>query len=478
MPGERRPTIVLFGNCQSTIIGRFLYDLPELRERFRFARYRNYTDAPALPGFDDTGEARSGSAADFIRKHRGEIAAFIGCRTHDWASADIASEDLGPHMAVVRYPAAALSYLWPFSYRPQDRVGDDVELLFPYTIMDSLLRDLIERGVGADRIVQEYLAIDITKLARLDRLREINARSARQIEARSDFGIWDHVESRIGEERVFRTENHPNGPLMARIIGEICARLPFISDSRMVEHQLTKIRAGAGVVLLDAAVHPQVAAHFKLQWAIGGRHRFWNEGYDTFEERLLRLYHGNANANLRHADAALQRGEVAQAIGLYRLAAAELPQSAHVRHTLAQCLIRTGEVEAAIEPLRAAYALEPTGDRAVRIVTALLKLRRTKEAQSFLAAAAEELPGDPELPVAQIMIERARESRWGLRRALNEGDAKAPMDFRVHLYRGDWHRGRREYDQAAARYERAAYLSGWNALVRKRQEALRERVEA
>lgn len=351
-----KPVIACLGNCQSGAIRGFLLSVPEIRERFEVLFTRRDAEFQAM---------------------RERVWAVVQQSTHSWDGFVLAKEDLPPGAVLVRYPAALLSYPWPlipFQQRAKERTARDA--MFPYTICDDLVLRLKADGVPKDGLLDAYFAVDMTKRYALDRLRRINEAKARQIDALSDFPVWDQMH--IGQG--MRTANHPDGPLLAYMLEQIVERLPLEDKTAAVE--LARSRAsGYGIQPVEAPVHPQIADALNLDWAKDRKWTFWLEGDFTFEEHLLRLYDMSYCEALQEGRDRLKRGE--DAIPLLEQAARELPGSVMALLFLASALSKAGRLSDLADVRGRIYDLAPTDENARLHWAALRRAKRFDEADAL-----------------------------------------------------------------------------------------------
>lgn len=340
---------------------------------------------------------------------RPRIAAVIKQVTHGWDGFTLTQDDLPAGATIIRYPAALLMYPWPLmtpSRRQPDRSARHA--LFPYTICDSLVEELIAKGVEKRNLLDAYHAVDITKRFPLDRLQKISEAKSRQIDALSDFSITDQMM----DGQAMRTANHPNGPLFSYMLQQVIGRLPVepavIEDA---ERQAPVWAKGVGIQNVEAPVHPQVADHFGLDWAKDRLWNFWYEGDFTYDERILRLYDRWYCEALSEGRAMNKRGE--NAADLLAKAVEELPNSIDARAQLSSALLKAGRTSEAIDSYMVLLTMEPTAANRLRLVSMLRRAGRREEADAVLAAN-DSSPSQTEAPGVGITDEPGRSDHLAL----------------------------------------------------------------
>ena len=437
---KSKPIIACIGNCQSTVVSAFLQSLPEL------SRTHEFQVVPV--GNEDVANSGSKYAAalDYLQKHRDRIRMVVNQESHEWSRHPIQKSDVPANCVYVSYPAAIVNYVWPLipSYRRPKGVRGPEFALFPYTVCD-------------DRVIRPLDAF------RVDRLREINLAKLRAIDAKSDFAIAPVIERDFQSVQLFSTANHPNGPMMAHLLQGIVDRASsIITDPEMAEYRIAQRRTGKGVQDVEAPVHPEIAAHFGLEWASEKRFRFWDEGSFTFDHWLLRLYDYSYCQPHQQAMERLRKGDYEGAEPLLRQALAELPESIAIRQTLAGLLARRGAVDELVEQWAHIYRQAPTGGNLDAYYGALSRRGRA-EARAFI----EKLDVIPDEAVAVRLAffadaDPKMRRKAGTRESLMPVAATHPRYWTVEA-----ERARRAGDSRleAEHLARAYYVSNWSAQV-------------
>lgn len=458
-PATSRPLIVCIGNCQSGTVRALLQSTPEIRRDYEVAFVRSRAAFEAV---------------------RSRVKVCIQQATHAWDGFHLAAENLPTGATLIRYPVALANYPWPtipFQRRSKDIHADDGKFQqYPYTLCDDIALRLVDEGVPRDRFVEAYFEVDIAARYPLDRLREINAAKARQIDDKADFGIWDYIEAQGAETQLFRTANHPNGPLMGLIMEAILERIPGLQDRAYAARLVEAWKAGHGVQPVEAPVHPEVAAHFGLKWAPPGRrYTFWNEGDFTFEERLLRLYDFSYCRAYHAGSQAMAEGRVDEAVALLRKAAAELPKSRPVLRLYAAALTRAQDYSSAVVVRRRLFSLDRSALAADEYVGALNRARRGDEAREFLDQLPRTLAGHPLLLLARSRMARAIKQADEADGLLAEAAAGDPDNLQILLEQSRRAEAEGRLDAAIALMDRAHYVSNWSASIGRLLGGLRQR---
>jgi len=448
--GSTRPVIACLGNCQSGAIRAFLLTVPEVSRDYDVVLiYQPTKDFENL---------------------RPRVRAVIQQVTHGWDDFRLTEDDLPADAVMIRYPAMLQNYLWPLIPFQKRRIAGDsatTTKLFPYTICDDLVLRLKGGGVSKAQLLDSYFAVDIARKYPLDRLHAINAAKARQLDDKSDFGLWDLME---GGVHTMRTANHPGGGLMAHVLEQIVERLPL--EDRDYALKLARARGdGIGIQNLDAPIHPDVAAHFGLDWAKDRRWAFWHEGDFTFEQHLLRLYDYDHNATYWAAREALKRKQDATA--LLAQAVEELPTSVEVLRAYIAELARAKRPIEVARATQRLHQLSPTPGHAVRLAGALRRVGEHEEANRILSDLGSTDP-NVLMALAQGLAEGAPQ-RIEIEHKAAEAD---PDNLQVLLAQAKTYEDQGDLPRALSRLSRASYVSNWAASVKKLHDILETRMAA
>lgn len=453
-----RPIIACLGNCQSTVINTFLQSLPELSRAYEFRLITTGRD-------DETAAPKGGSSASlaYLSANRERLRLVINQESHEWSRLPIQREDVPPGCAYVSYPAAVLNYIWPLipSWRRPKGARAREYTLFPYTVCDDRVIRLREAGVPRGSLLEEYHKVSPLDLFRVDRLREINLAKLRGMDAKSDFGIAGLIERELASTQLFSTANHPSGPMMAYLLEGIVERAgAIITDGAMAAHKIEQRRAGKGIQDVEAPVHPEIAAHFGLEWARDKRFRFWDEGVFTFDEWLLRLYDYSYCAPYQDALDRIRAKDYEGAEPLLRQAVDELPEAVAMRQTLAGVLSRRGLVDEIVDQWATIYRQAPTGKNLDAYYGALARRSRAK-ARAFIDAL-DEVPEDAIAVRLALFADPDPEVRRkaGPEETLTRTFASHPRYWMILAERAR-HAGDKEAE--ADHVARAHYASNWSA---------------
>jgi hypothetical protein len=466
--------IIVVGNCQATHIVNFLNMLPEVSTQYEVRHFRNYKNELNAGAGDDG--AKQDRLPEVIKENKGRIVAFLRQTNHNWIGDPVTRDDLSAGCRFIEYPVCLLNYVWPLAVHDDrfDALSPEVARHFPYSICDSLLRDLVLQGVPEDEVVEAYMAHDITAMFKLDRLRRFNEIKLRDIDGMATFPMYDFINARFQDTQLFRTLNHPSGVLMAELLRRIVDHLPIITDLPVAAAALRTFEFGPGIQPYDAPVHPQIVKHFGLKWAEADRYQFWHEGSFSFEEHLIRLYHGRCNLTGYEGMKAYSARNLPLAQDLLEQTVADLPRSGYFRGILGELYLGLGRTDDAVAIMRESWALDPTvinGGKAVKVFN---KARLFDEAERVVDQMAE-------LHGAQVGVVLARASvllgsaRYREAVDLLEAASREDRDYRLFISLSVALAALKDLPAAIDAQDTAYRLSNLNPGVGKRLEALKAR---
>lgn len=251
---DRRPTVVIYGNCQADATTNVFNKHPGFAERYRAVYYPGY-DHPTLKPGEIPDEDLAG--ATVLLEQRDQLG-FTG------------RERLPRDIRTVKFPAIDFNLYWPltstnpYANPPAGGSGE----IFPYG--DRVILNCVKKGMKADEILDYYLTgwssyyVDLHRLAALETAR-IGLR-----DSQSDLKFGSLVLGRFRDEQLFWTVNHPTAPLLAEMITRLLAAA-FPSERWTEEAHMEKFitdcfswRGPLGKV--GVPIHPEVAAYLGLSW--------------------------------------------------------------------------------------------------------------------------------------------------------------------------------------------------------------------
>ena len=335
--------VVFVGNCQVEALGQ-LYS--------RFAG-RDDERVDYVPGYEDLTPERAATleAADLIVEQRMDVA----------PRAEL--DGIRAEAERLFVPLLGGGFVWPFAGAPHPR-NESLWFLHggPYDgeIGDSWLNRVLERGEAPEDAAAAYLALDVNSVRNLDRLREIVMDRQRARDAACGYHLAEVIEEHFCDEPVFRTPHHPNLRLTLAFAEQVFARMG--AEPGAVRRLRERLRV-TPFPKNELPVHPSVAGHFGLRWAVPDtRYRFHDEAPQTFAEYALRYARYEWNRALAEG-IALAGEQPEKALPLLAEGLIRCPASAGGWFGYAEALRRCGRPHEAVAAGRRGVAADPADGR-------------------------------------------------------------------------------------------------------------------
>jgi tetratricopeptide (TPR) repeat protein len=423
----RRKQVRVVGNCQASAIARL---------------YRDFVGAPALEDVAFVDDLGMDTAA--LR------AAVAGADTVIVQERDfkhgLSREELGGTAEVFTFPLVMAGFLWPFANEahvhnvPERPISDGP---YPSQMSDSFLNRLIVKGVSPEDALAEYSALDIARVASLDRMLELYLDRQRRRDEVTGFAIAPAIEAGFRDQRMFLTSEHPDGPLFGLVAGRLFELMGVPAETVAIAvASLTRSPFPES----ELPLHPGVIAHFGLRFADADTlYAVSDDGRFTFADYVRRYMRYDNNAELRHALYRAGREDPAATLASLDSALLVSPASKQGHRARGSMLDRLGRRDEAAAAYR--RALELGADDADLVVAAArsrMDAGAFDEAEALALRAVEMQPtwGDPRLALAEIRIHAGRveealePARDALR--LTPGRAFAFRILGIALARAGW----------------------------------------
>ncbi len=282
--------------------------------------------------------------------------------------------DLETRAVVHLVPHITAAFLWPHTGSPHPRNTPapllDASGPYPAEIGDSFMNRMIAEKVPADEAVARYLATDVAKVRKLDRLMELFLDRQRKRDVACGFHFADFIEGNFRTSRLFRTPNHPETPLSVMLATEVFGRIGV--DGAITATMETQPPSNL-FPATEAPLHPSVIAHFGLTYADAQtRYRYFSEGSFTFAEYASRYMRYEWNSTLVEGFHLAREGHTEPAVVALERAVALSPRSSAGHSVLSEMLARQGRTRESIERAFQAVILEPSNDHFQRRLDHLL----------------------------------------------------------------------------------------------------------
>lgn len=272
-------SVVVIGNCQGVVITDMLSRAFIKHPNISVTALQSYTRLTA-------DEKNTLANADILLAQKGEFSDDVITQAQDRAAQSIS------------FPSCMQNCLWPY-HAEAHYLNADMEGFnsgpFPKQTGVRWMNQRLLDGEAPDRVADDYINLDISKVMNLDRLYEIGKRRMQALDNSCDVGgQWDVTSSMFTDARTFHASLHPINALLETLVQQI---LPHImpDEAELAPWRLTH----EAFEPTQPPVHPSIARHYGLKWASETTtYRFWNEGEFTHDEWVCKYVHFAVDADL------------------------------------------------------------------------------------------------------------------------------------------------------------------------------------
>lgn len=360
----RRKNVTFVGNCQALALCNL---------------YRDFIGVPAgetVVYFNDH-DLRGQAVLDGVAS-----ADLVVVQDRDFHH-DLTAEAV-PHAEYRAFPMVMAAFLWPFAdeahvhNQPQPPFSDGP---YPSQLGDSYLNRLITEGVPPEDALARYLALDIAKATRLDRLAELYLERQKRRDARTGFEIAPVIEAEFRRQHLFRTPHHPNAMLFGVLARQLFTQMAAPDD---VVQTAVESLDRTPFPLDELPIHPGVIRHFGLTFATEEtRYTYAYEGSFTFAEFVLRYMRYESNTALRTAIATVDSEDPSVNLARLEEGLAQSPHSVGGWLFKARLLEQLGRHDDAGDAIAHSVALDQENwENAIALARWLLGQGRTGDAVS------------------------------------------------------------------------------------------------
>src|SRR6516162_3624045 len=206
----------------------------------------------------------------------------------DWENYPLRSE-IPEELPIVKFPLLHFASLWPFDHYngPSDHEAYEREspnLTFLY--LDGLLARLRKEIPDREQRLLAYRSLSIAGVVNYVRLHDFEKRRLTAMDKQFGFDIGQYILDNFQRKRLFYTTNHPNGQILAMLLGYLLRHLGIDATYRPITSLDHLSR-------LQVPVHPQVANALGVKWAgeatkylYGGERITW----ETYVRRYIEHY--------------------------------------------------------------------------------------------------------------------------------------------------------------------------------------------
>jgi hypothetical protein len=263
-------SILVVGVCQARQIGRILTAVPYLANHFNVCAIEICADP------------RDGS----VSVPPPEILDTCECAYFQLGMTDALPSYMEPLIAqgkTQRFPLLTCQALWPAHtelHRSQPEPGL-VWGRFPYC--DRVLIDLLETGQSDERIVEQYMRIDLARMFDLDRLVELWHWSIGELDKSCDVPMAEIQWREWKQIRHYWAVSHPTNQLLGRVLRTLLSR----TIGRVPQKELLESLRNNELNQFMTPIHPSVAHHFGLKWYSPDDLYTWPDGPFTIRQWAL-----------------------------------------------------------------------------------------------------------------------------------------------------------------------------------------------
>jgi tetratricopeptide (TPR) repeat protein len=272
-----KPSIFISGNCNAAVIrnafGR-IGTLTDVAELYHIPNcYIDYWPEPLRAAFD--------RCSILIVQTTTDAAEFV-----DWIT-----RAAPKGCRIIRFPPAIHTSLWPLGTNdPRNEITRTIvtpEGLYPHCLANSEVLRLVNDGHAPAEAANRFLSEFAFNPELLNRFHELSISNQRNLDRNSDLAIADYIDKNLARERLFIAPTHPGGPLFAKLFRQLAAAIG-LNPPGLIQEVVLHLQNFVGVGAYDAPIHPQIAKHFKLEWADGVLYRHFHEGHFSHDDYVHR----------------------------------------------------------------------------------------------------------------------------------------------------------------------------------------------
>jgi hypothetical protein len=142
-----------------------------------------------------------------------------------------------------------------------------------------------------DVLFAEYMRLSTEKMPDLERRLRLDATRARAADDLADIKMWDWVEERFRDDKLFHTSTHLTASPFAHLMPRLLALTGDLAPQQIVAAQRDVaflLRGHHGQDFETVPVHPIVAERLGLTWFDPNAYYNWRGHAWTFREYILK----------------------------------------------------------------------------------------------------------------------------------------------------------------------------------------------
>lgn len=266
---KERAKLVIVGNCQAGLVAEAFRQDAFLARRFKPRHH--YMELPA--NLCEQGE-----------KDLAECDILLVQDIRDWEKYPL-RDRVPSGLPIVKFPCLGFASLWPFDAfnGPDDKEARRRDFPnYEFTYFDGLLGRLRREIPDPESRFAAYRSLDIDHLIDYRRIHAFEERRLAAMDTKFGGSIGSFVLENFRSRRVFHTTGHPNGEVLAMLLGQIATSLG-------VKRRGSRLAPLEELERLQIPVHPKVARMLGVTWA-DERTRYAYRGEQITWEQYIRNY--------------------------------------------------------------------------------------------------------------------------------------------------------------------------------------------
>lgn len=249
--GAARKQIVIFGNCQGSLLAE------ALRHHSGFSRHfsvkHHYMELPA--NLHEQG-----------RRDLEECDLLLIQDIREWEQYPL-RDHVPSDLPTLRYPCVRFASPWPFDAfnGPDDKLARNRDYPnFEFTYFDGLLARLRKEIPDHEQRFRAYQSLAVDRIIDFNRLHKFEQTRLEEMDRKFQAGIGAYILENFRHRQVFYTTAHPNGRIMKMLVRQVARELGLPLHF-WLPGSLDSLRR------LQIPIHPKVAATLGIGWAGAGR---------------------------------------------------------------------------------------------------------------------------------------------------------------------------------------------------------------
>ncbi|WP_332116556.1 WcbI family polysaccharide biosynthesis putative acetyltransferase [Azorhizobium caulinodans] len=264
-----RKKILVFGNCQGSLVARAFRENPGFSKQFSVKHH--FMELP--PNLHEQG-----------RRDIEECDLLLIQDIKEWEQYPL-KKHVPADLPTLRYPCVRFASLWPFDAfnGPDDKFARNKDYPnFEFTYFDGLLARLRKEIPDPEARFDAYRTLDVKGVIDPKRLHTFEEKRLLAMDEKFPAGMGAYILENFRRKRVFYTTAHPNGAILSMLMKYLAKELG-VRQLFWFSGPLDSLRS------LQIPVHPKVAAALDVRWA-GADARYLVRGEKVTWEDYFRKY--------------------------------------------------------------------------------------------------------------------------------------------------------------------------------------------